>query len=97
MNDEIQFVCDICHEKFDAIPDAMVECRADFKAMDPETGAMVELDEVTKKEVFKKFSSDPTIGPFLKGAACICLKCQNKLAESADSIHEEGKEPPSPF
>jgi hypothetical protein len=84
MEDEIYFKCEVCGKNFPADPNTMLECSANFRALDPETGQITELDEETKKEIFEATKDDPEIGPFLKGAICICVECQDKLAEQAE-------------
>lgn len=93
MSDEIKFECDVCHKRFDATPDAFVECGAEFRAVDPETQETIELDDKTRAEIYKEAAQDPEIGPFMKGAACICIECQDRLLAEADEIIPGGESP----
>jgi hypothetical protein len=87
MNDEIFFTCEICHQNFPATADAMLECSADFRAIDSETGEIVDVDDELHQRIIEEARKDPTIGPFLKGAICVCEKCQQEFAsDSEDQI-----------
>lgn len=92
MDEEVYFKCEICGKKFPADPETMLECRAEFKAFDNETGEQVFPDEVASEEILKEAQNDPEVAPFLKGAICMCLGCQKKFAEEAseEGIIEKG-------
>lgn len=83
MEEEFYFKCEMCGESFPADPNTMLECSANFRAIDPSTGEIVELDEDTVKEIMNEAKDDPELSPFLKGAICVCLKCQEKFAGEA--------------
>ena len=87
--DEIQFICEICGKRFEPLPDCIIECGIDIHAVDEDTGEILEVDEETKNQMLKDVAEeDPEIKPFLKGALCMCLECQDKWAEDADDTEE---------
>ena len=84
MNEEFYFKCELCGEKCVAHPDTILECSADFSAVDQKTGEMVYPDEETKKQLMKEAENDPEIAPFLKGTIFMCLDCQTHFKEEAE-------------
>lgn len=81
MNEEVYFQCEVCRKKFPADPETMLECGAEFKVFDNETGEQVYPDEVANQEILNEAENDPEVAPFLKGAICMCLDCQRKFTE----------------
>jgi len=85
-DDEILFTCEICGKSFPADPDTMLECSANFRAIDSETGEMVDVDDELHKRIIDEARKDPAIGPFLKGAICVCAECQDEFASEEDEL-----------
>jgi hypothetical protein len=89
MQDEFFFTCEFCGEQFPADPDTMLICKADFKCEDPQTGEVIPINEDIRQYILHTAANDPEIGPFLKGAVCICVKCQDKFASESQTLAKE--------
>jgi len=87
--EEFYFTCEICGKKFPADPNTMLECNMEFEVVDDETGEVLSINEEIKNQILKEAKSDPEIAPFLKGAICICIECQEKFESDSSEIPEE--------
>lgn len=79
IDEEIYFKCELCEKNFAADPDTMLECSVTFK---DENHVLISDDEMQKISL----EANPAINPFLKGAICMCLQCQDEWINNAEKI-----------
>lgn len=87
--EEFWFICEVCGKQFPADPGTILECKADFKAIDPESGESVEITDEMRRDILEDAQKDPEIAPFIKGTICICHECQGKMAATSLDAPEE--------
>lgn len=102
MNDDIKFKCEECGKLFDPDPDSMVECHLSPELVSDEEADKYEaeggitpeqleaMDETSLREIGltaeqrKRLLNGEEI---TTGGMCICVECQDRLAEEHDKPH----------
>lgn len=79
MDDEFYFYCEVCHKKFSADPQTILECDICYKVLD-DNGDEVPQDSKEFEAAVKDAEKDPAIKPFTKSNICMCLECQDKFS-----------------
>ena len=96
MSEEIQFTCEQCGKHFDPDPETILEARweiADMpsweadkleeegRILTPEMLMEASEEELANYGITPEMKKQMMVGANVNGAICICIECQNKLAE----------------